>query len=162
MTDSDRRSLADRVHRWRNWVPIPVGGFRIRLFRWVLLEADRRAVTGALLTVTFLATLALGRIWTIEMQQLLTETDSVQTVLTQLLSGIILLVSIVVSINSIVLTYDITSLTVQKDRVQGTMNFRRAVGRLVDKERSPRDLQRFLEHVATAMLLLASQAADPT
>jgi len=150
----------DYVSRWRNWFPVPVEGYRVRLFRWVLLEADRRAVTGALLTLTFLATLGLGHFWTIEMQQLMTETDSVQTVLTQLLSGIILLVSIVVSINSIVLTYDITSLTVQKDRVQGTMDFRRAVGRLVEGEHSPTDLQRFLEQVATAMRQRAHALED--
>lgn len=144
-------SLADRIYRWRDWVPVPVDGYRIRLFRWVLLEADRRAVTGALLTLVFAATLLLGRFWTIEMQLLLTETDSVQTVLTQLLSGIILLVSVVVSINSIVLTYDITSLTAQQDRVEGATSFRRAVGRLVGGERSPTTPARFLSQVATAM-----------
>ena len=153
-------SFTDSVYRWRNWVPIPIEGYRIRIFRWVLLEADRRAVTGALLTLVFLATLGLGRIWTIEMQRLLTETDSVQTVLTQLLSGIILLVSIVVSINSIVLTYDITSLTVQKDRVEGTMEFRRAVGRLVEEERGPTNLQRFLAQVADAMRQRAHALED--
>jgi hypothetical protein len=153
-------NLSDRVYRWRNWVPIPVDGFRIRIVRWLLLEADRRAVAGALLTLTFAATLGLGRFWTIEMQQLLTETDSVQTVLTQLLSGIILLVSIVVSINSIVLTYDISSLTVQKDRVEGTMDFRRAVGKLVEGERSPTTLQRFLAQVASAMRQRAHALED--
>jgi len=144
-------SLLDRVYRWRDWVPVPVDGFRVRLFRWVLLDADRRAVTGSLLTITFAATLGVSYLWTIEMQQLLTETDSVQTVLTQLLSGIILLVSIVVSINSIVLTYDITSLTAQKDRVEGTTDFRRAVGKLVGEERSPTTPERFLEQVVAAM-----------
>lgn len=153
-------SLTDRIYQWRDWIPIPIDGVRVRLVRWMLLEADRRAVAGALLTLTFVATLGLGRFWTIEMQQLLTETDSVQTVLTQLLSGIILLVSIVVSINSIVLTYDISSLTVQKDRVEGTMDFRRAVGRLVEGERSPTTLQRFLAQVASAMRQRAHALED--
>ena len=51
----------------------------------------------------------LGTIWTFEMSRILTETPAVQTILTSLLSGNILLVSIVVSINSIVLSHDITS-----------------------------------------------------
>jgi len=144
-------SLADHVHAVRDWVPVPTDGLRIDFVRWVLLDADRRAVTGALLTVTFLAILGLGRLWTFEMQRLLTETDSVQTVLNSLLSGIILLVSVVVSINSIVLTYDITAINTQRDRVQGTTEYRREIGRMVEDERSPTNPGSFLELMTQVM-----------
>ena len=98
--------MADTTRKMRSWFPIPnrERGFALR--RWVLLEGNRYAITGALLTVTFVSIFAIGTIWTFEMRLLLTETEAVQTILNTFLSGIILLVSIVVSINSIVLSYD--------------------------------------------------------
>ncbi len=78
------------------------------------------------------------------MQQLLTETAAVQTVLNTFLGGIILLVSIVVSINSFVLSYDIISIGAQEDRLRGTVEFRREVGQLTDTEHSTLNPTSFL------------------
>lgn len=69
-------------------------------------------------------------IWTFEMQQLLTETSTVENILLAFLSGIILLVSIVVSINAIVVSQDITSIVAQEDRIRGVMVFRNDVREL--------------------------------
>ncbi|HKJ60096.1 MAG TPA: hypothetical protein VKA37_12760 [Halobacteriales archaeon] len=138
----------DDSSEWRSWFPFPSGVRGFTLGRWVLLDGNRYAVTGALLSLTFVAILAIGTVWTFEMQRLLTETQAVQTVLTAFLSGIILLVSIVVSINSIVLSYDITDVSAQRDRVEGTMEFRREVGRIADGEESPSDPNTFLRVMA--------------
>jgi peroxiredoxin len=78
------------------------------------------------------------------MQRLLTETEAVQTLLNTLLSGIILLVSIVVSTSAIVLSYDITSLDAQADRIEAAMEFRRDVARLTEDQQSPTDPESFL------------------
>ena len=94
--------------------------------------------------MTFITILGIGTIWPFEMQQLLTETAAVQTVLNTFLGGIILLVSIVVSINSIVLSYDIISIGAQEDRLQGTLEFRSEVGHLTDIEHSTMDPTSFL------------------
>jgi hypothetical protein len=129
----------------RSWVPVPERGLRIDLGRWILLDANRYAVTGALLTVTFLSMLTIGVVWPFEMRNLLTETQAVQTVLNTFMSGIILLVSIVVSINSIVLSYDITSLTSQEDRMQAIVQFRRDLDELAEAEENPTDPIAFLQ-----------------
>ena len=94
--------------------------------------------------MTFVAILVIGTIWPFEMQQLLTETAAVQTVLNTFLGGIILLVSIVVSINSLVLTYDIVSVGAQEDRLQGTLEFRSEIGHLTDTEHSTLNPTSFL------------------
>ncbi|WP_226039752.1 hypothetical protein [Natrinema sp. DC36] len=94
--------------------------------------------------MTFVAILAIGTIWPFEMQRLLTETAAVETVLNTFLGGIILLVSIVVSINSIVLSYDIISIGAQEDRLRGTLEFRREIGHLTDTEHSIMDPASFL------------------
>lgn len=138
-------SIARKFTQWRDWFPIPspTTGFGIR--RWVLLEADRLAVTGALLTLVFVAFMSIASVWTFQMQALLNDTSTVQTILNTLLSGMILLVSIVVSINSIVLSHDITSVQNQEDRVRGAIDFRRTLGELTDEGENPTDPSSFLK-----------------
>jgi hypothetical protein len=138
-------SASDTIQGWREWFPVPQSGGRPWIVRWVLLEANRNAVTGALLTGVFAALILMGTVWTFEMQRLLTETPAVQTILNTLLSGIILLVSIVISINSIVLSYDITSIETQEERIEGIMEYRQRIGEMTDREASPTDPASFLE-----------------
>lgn len=132
------------VGRWRDWFPIPsrAGGFG--LVRWVTLEANRLAVTGALLTIVFGTFMGIASFWTFEMQTLLTDTSTVQTILNTFLSGMILLVSIVVSINSIVLSHDITSVENQEHRIEGAIDFRRDLGELAKPEENPSEPSSFL------------------
>lgn len=153
-------SVLDALKRWRSWFPVPSREHGFKLVRWILLDGDRKAVTGALLSLTFASILVIGMLWTFEMQRLLTETQAVQTVLTAFLSGIILLVSIVVSINSIVLSYDITHVSAQQDRIEGTMDFRREVGRLADSEESPSDPNTFLRVMAEVVRERAEALED--
>ncbi len=137
--------LASLARRWRDWFPIPTPEGKLKLRRWVLLEANRLAVTGALLTFVFVTLMGVGTVWTFEMQNLLTETSAVENLLDTFLSGMILLVSIVVSINSIVLSHDITSVGNQEDRIQGAMKYRENLGRLTDTGESPTDPASFLQ-----------------
>ncbi|WP_206425094.1 hypothetical protein [Halosimplex salinum] len=137
-------SIAPEVGRWRDWFPVPSESGDIGLHRWVMLEANRMAVTGALLTVVFGSFILLGMVWTFEMQTLLTETSTVETILNTFLGGMILLVSIVVSINSIVLSYDMSSVTIQEDRVEGATEFRRNLAELTEAGENPSDPTSFL------------------
>ena len=138
-------SVADHLQGLRDWVPVPLSGVRPRLIRWLLLEGNRYAVTGALLTFVFVAIMLIGTVWTFEMQRVLTETRAVETILNTLMSGVILLVSIVVSINSIVLSHDITSVGAQETRIQTVMDFRYDVGELTKMGKSPSDPGSFLK-----------------
>jgi hypothetical protein len=149
-------SLADHIPRLRDWVPVPIPGIGFNPLRWVLLEANRRAIVGALSTFTILSFVVLGRLWTFEVQALLTETNSVQTILNTLLGGIILLVSVVVSINSIVLTHDITAITTQRERIEGTSTFRREIGHVTEGEIAPTNPSAFL----TTMLRVIRHRAN--
>lgn len=137
-------SLIDRLQRWRDWFPVPQPDGQINAVRWILLEGNRMAVTAALLTFVFGSLVAIGSLWTFEMASVLTETPAIQTILNTLLSGIILLVSIVVSINSIVLSHDITSVGTQESRYEATMTFRKDIARFDQGEQSPTDPTAFL------------------
>jgi hypothetical protein len=57
-------------------------------------------------------------------------------------------VSVVVSINSIVLSYDITSVTAQEDRVEAAVDFRQKLDRLVESNADPTKPSTFLQMTA--------------
>ncbi len=153
-------SISDGFDNLRSWVPVPSRKRGVRLSRWLLLEGNRYAVTGALLTMTFATFLLIGTLWTFEMQRLLTETQAVQTVLNTFLSGIILLVSIVVSINSTVLSYDITHISAQKDRIEGMRQFRRELNRIVATEQNPTNPNMFIQVMAETIKQRADTLED--
>ncbi|WP_226021372.1 hypothetical protein [Halomicrobium salinisoli] len=118
---------------------------------WFLLSGNRHAVTAALFTVMFGSILVVGTVWSFEMQQVLTETESVQTILNTLLSGIILLVSIVVSINSVVLSYDLASIGQQRERIEKAVRFRYDLGDYADPGSKPTNPGIFLDAILAAV-----------
>ncbi len=153
-------SIAKRFSRWRNWFPVPSRSSGFALKRWFLLEGDRLAVTGALLTFVFATFMSIATVWTFEMQTLLMDTSTIQTILNTFLSGMILLVSIVVSINSIVLSHDMSAVTDQEDRVQGAINFRRDLSELTVPGENPTDPGSFLKVMSRIISTRADALAD--
>lgn len=149
-------NIARQFAKWRDWFPVPNRATGFNIVRWVLLEADRLAVTGALLTLVFATFMGIATFWTFEMQTLLNDTSTVQTILNTFLSGMILLVSIVVSINSIVLSHDITSVETQENRIQAAIDFRRDLDELPEGQRSPSSPAAFL----TVMSEIISERAQ--
>lgn len=153
-------SVASRLRRFRGWVPVPATGVRPRVVEWTLLDGNRLAIVSALLTFVFGSLMAAGTVWPFEMQRLLTETSTVQTVLNTFLSGIILLVSIVVSINAIVLSHDITSVQNQEDRVRGMMAFRGDLGQITADDANPSNPASFLRTMTTTINERARRIGD--
>ncbi|NGM68181.1 hypothetical protein G6M89_03995 [Natronolimnobius sp. AArcel1] len=94
-----------------------------RIKRWILFDGNRERVAVGLLAIVFTGLLVLGGLWPIEYQELLSETTMVQTVFNTLLSGTILLVSIVVSIAAVGISQELTSLGNQSERVETTIEF---------------------------------------
>jgi len=117
------------------------------LSNWLLLEGSRNAVSVLLILLVFITLMLSGIIWPFELQRLLSETQAVQTILNTLLSGIILLVSIVVSINSIILSHDITSVEQQEKRVDRLIHFRREVAQSTHAGQSASSPMSFLEQI---------------
>ncbi|MDF9746166.1 hypothetical protein [Natrinema salsiterrestre] len=110
--------------------------------------------------MTLLSIILIGMLWTFEMSVLLTETQAVQTILNTFLSGIILLVSIVVSINSTVLSYDITHISAQQERIKGMREFRRELDRVTVTDEDPTNARMFIQVVAETIRDHAHQLED--
>ncbi|WP_226004338.1 hypothetical protein [Natrinema salinisoli] len=94
-----------------------------RVKRWVLFDGNREGVATGLLAAVFTVLLVMSGIWPLGYQDLLSETTMVQTVFNTLLSGTILLVSIVVSIAAVGISQELTSLGDQSERVDTTIDF---------------------------------------
>ena len=122
------------------------------LKRWVLLEANRLTVAGTLLLAVFAALLVANVVWPFEMQDLLMETTATQTLFNTLLRGTILVVTVVVSINSIVLSQDLTSLKTQQGRVDGAMDFQERVEDVVGVDTCPAEPAAFLQLMLESIL----------
>jgi hypothetical protein len=146
--DVSKVSVLQKIRRWRGWFPVPVRGWRPELIRWTLLEGNRLAIVGALLTFVYATIMISGIVWTFQIQVILTETTTVENLLDTFLSGIILLVSIVVSINSIVLSQDITGIDTQEQRIRGVLEFNHDIGEMTETDTVPTDPHTFMEAMA--------------
>ena len=102
-----------------------------RIKRWILFDGDRERVAVSLLATVFALMIVMGGVWPIEYQELLAETTMVQTVFNTLLSGTILLVSIVVSIAAVGISQELTSLGNQSERVDTIIEFQ---GEIEDRD----------------------------
>lgn len=132
----------------------------------MLLYGDRRILT-IVTTAAILATLlTVGTVWEFEMERLVTETRAVQTLFNTLLGGIILFVSVVVSINTAALAQGFAPLQDKRARIEDSIEFQSELEGLVDEDVSPAGFESFLKqaigaiHAETELLLTAEDATD--
>lgn len=121
------------------------------LGRWLLVQGNRWVVSGVALGLVGLGLVGIGAVWTDELVRLFTETQVVQTILVAFLSGIILLVSVAVSVNSIVLSQEITALGDQEEEIDETFAFRDSVQAHTDAVVSPARPAAFLQVIFEAI-----------
>ncbi len=136
-----------------------------KISRWFLLLGRRTSVTLFLLLCVLAVLLAMSVQGTgVDMRRLLTETNTVQTLFNTLLSGIILLVSIVVSINSIVFSQEITDIEDQRDRIDASIQYRDRIDQFMKSDVSPARPAEFLRAILQVIdrqaMALANIAED--
>lgn len=119
--------------------------------RWVLLTGPRTVVMFALMVAVFIALLGLAVVRPVGMSDLLNETTAVKTLFSNLLNGAILLVSIVVSINSVVLSQEITDLENQQDRIAASVEYHNHIESFIEADITPARPADFLNAVLYAI-----------
>jgi len=127
-----------------------------RLKQWLLLTGSRLRVAAVLLGLVFVSLFVLATIRPIEVRALLTETDAAKTLFSSLLSGAILLVSIVVSINSIVLSQEITDIESQQERIAASVQYRQHIEEFIEADVTP---ARPAEFLTTVLYAISRQTA---
>ncbi|WP_436927997.1 hypothetical protein [Halosimplex amylolyticum] len=164
----------DRFESVRRYVSVVVGPFKTvyrrvgnsRLASWLLYTGERPLVTFALLCGVFVTFLGLALLRPVDMQQLLSDTNTLQTLFSALLSGAILIVSVVSSISSIVLSQEITDIETEQSRIDASIEFRKRAESLAEVEGSPGQPAAFLEVILysiyreTRALQRATEACD--
>ncbi|WP_277555242.1 hypothetical protein [Halobaculum limi] len=146
--DADRRPSTDggSVAHERS----PIG----RLRRWVLLTGDRRAVAAAFVFTVPAVVVPLSVGFGVDVTALFTRTNT-SRLFDTMLSGVILLVSIVVSVASLVVSQELSSVGQQRDRIERAAQFRRETEDLLETPMAPARIDDFLRAVAGAVLSAA-------
>ncbi|WP_218644793.1 hypothetical protein [Natronomonas gomsonensis] len=117
----------------------------------MFLSGDRRVLALVTEVVILLALLMVGTVWEFEMERLVTETRAVQTLFNTLLGGIILFVSVVLSINTAALAQEFAPLQVKLASIEDSIDFQIELEELVEDGVSPAGLQPFLQYVIEAI-----------
>ena len=121
------------------------------VLRWVLLTGARWQVLAAIMLGIYGVLLALALVNPLEMRDLLNETNAAKLLFSALLSGAILLVSVVVSINSVVLSQEMTDLEDQQTRIDASMQYHRTIEEFIEAEITPARPADFMSAVLYAL-----------
>lgn len=146
--DADEDSVLDRVEATESTL---LHSEENALKRWILLAGNRGVVSFVLLSVALVSFVVVGAVWTEAFTRLATETSAVETLLVTFLSGTILLVSVVVSINSVVLSQELTDIGSQEENVEEALAFRRGTEELTGRDVSPTRPAEFLLGILRAV-----------
>jgi hypothetical protein len=104
---------------------------------WLLLDADRWVVTALLSAVLFCGILAAGFLHPTPVLTLLTRGDPVETLFQALITGSITAVTLVLTLNQLVLSQELGAVGDQRERMEMSMQFRADVADAADTPVSP-------------------------
>ncbi|MDY6764808.1 MAG: hypothetical protein SV377_03845 [Halobacteria archaeon] len=114
-----------------------------RMKLWFLLEADRWLVTGILLGIVFVILIGVGYLYPTAETAIRTS-DSVDTLFQGLLTATITGVTLVLTLNQLVLSQELGAVKDQRERMEGAMEFRQDVADVIQTPVSPSRPAQFL------------------
>ncbi|SIR32712.1 hypothetical protein SAMN05421858_2267 [Haladaptatus litoreus] len=113
---------------------------------WILMEANRWGVAGGILLAFFLSLVILGILDPSPLQQYIGPSDdAVDTVFQGFIGAIITGVTLVVTLNQLVLSQELGPVGDQRSRMKGAMEFRQDVEELLDVPTAPPEPASFME-----------------
>lgn len=119
--------------------------------RWFLLDADRWFVVALLGGATFGLTVLVGTFGPVSVQRFLSQGISPAAALVELLKTIVSVVTIVLSINQLVLSPELGPVSDQRGRLEDTMKLRRQSEGLLDDTVSPLSPGQYLDDLLSAL-----------
>ena len=128
--------------------------------RWFLLDANRWSVVAVLTVATFFLTVAVGTFGPVSVQRFLSRGISPASALVELLKAIVSIVTIVLSINQLVLSPELGPVSDQRERFQDTMELRERSEDLLDETVSPLAPGQFLDDMVSALRRRAVEVGE--
>ncbi|PSP56124.1 hypothetical protein BRC82_03045 [Halobacteriales archaeon QS_1_67_19] len=133
------------------------GASRAKL--WVLMEASRWVVSGVLLAGVFVALVAIGVYDPSPLQQAVASSDPVETLFQAYVTAIITGVTLVVTLNQLVLSQELGPVGDQRGRMEGAMEFREEVEDAIDVPAAPPEPAAFLRGLVEQIRAAADDLA---
>ncbi|MFC4447629.1 hypothetical protein [Halorussus aquaticus] len=118
---------------------------RVKL--WLLLGANRWSVAGALLAVLFVAMVALGVLDPSPLQRSVAVSDPTETLFQAYVTAIVTGVTLVVTLNQLVLSQELGPVGDQRNRMQDAMAFREDVEDVLDAPVTPPEPSAFMREL---------------
>jgi len=134
------------------------GSNRVKL--WILLDADRYLVAGIPLCLLFVVLLVLGAVDPAPLRAAANSKDPIETLFQALTTAIITGVTLVVSLNQLVLSQELGPLGDQRERMAGTVQFRNDVAETLDVPAAPPEPSAFLRSLVDGVGNRARQLDD--
>lgn len=122
-----------------------------RFKRWFLIRGDRRHVALGLLVGVYLAFCLMTLVWPDMTELLRPGNNNLATLFNTFLRGVILLVSIVTSINSLVISQELTPIGNQHEQVVESWDFRERAAEITGEDISPAVPGQFLRSIIEAV-----------
>ena len=139
-----------------------ISGSRVKA--WLLLELNRRVFAVLVLVGFFLALVALILAWPASLRGILVRSDPAQTLFQALTTATITAVTLVITINQLVLSQELGAVDDQRERMQGATEFRHEVSDHLEEPAAPAEpasfLQRLIAASRTAAIELEESVAD--
>jgi hypothetical protein len=151
MADSDADQPSDTMRE-------RVGGSRTKL--WLLLDADRRVITAIPLGLVFVSLVLLGVLDPAPLSRAMDTSDPIETVFQGFLTAIITGVTLVVTINQLVLSQELGAVDDQRERMAGAMEFREDVEATIEAPIVPPEPSSFLRAIVEVTRTRANALED--
>ncbi|ELZ15220.1 hypothetical protein C477_18580 [Haloterrigena salina JCM 13891] len=117
---------------------------------WLLLNANRWVVTAGLMLFVFIGLLAVARVSPVSLRALMGSADPVETLFQALTTALITGVTLVVTINSLVLSQELGAVEDQRERLDGALEFRTDIEESIDAPISPPEPASFVQAIIAA------------
>lgn len=137
-----------------------IDGSRLRV--WLLLAASRQLVVAGLLGGLFVAFVALGALDPVGLRTAMASGDPIETLFQALLTAIITGVTLVITINQLVISQELGAVGDQRERMEGAMAFRREVEDVLGEPVAPAEPAAFLRALVEATQERAEALAEAT
>jgi hypothetical protein len=117
---------------------------------WLLLDLNRWVLTAAVLGGLFVAVVALGTLDPVPLREAVSGSDPVETLFQALVTAIVTGVTLVVTINQLVLSQELGAVGDQRERMEGATSFRADAAAAMDEPTAPADPAAFLRALVEA------------
>ena len=117
---------------------------------WLLLDLNRWVLTAAVLAGLVVVLAGLGTLDPVPLREAVSDSDPVETLFQALLTAIVTGVTLVVTINQLVLSQELGAVGDQRERMEGATAFRADAAAAMDEPTAPADPAAFLRALVEA------------